>query len=302
MQMPNRHSGSYRYLGANGQESETEITGDNSHSSAEYWMYDNRLGRRWNLDPKLNNSFNPYACFDNNPLYFLDTKGDSIDISGLNWFTESEYNEAFKAFINTEEGYNFLKDYAGAGQNILGVTFEEDGIYHSQGINISYEKWVTQDEDESGNKVGVPLVPAGGVTQAYDVGNPTNGSFPRMNIYIYIGKGFGTKSSVLNKTQTIIHESFIHAAAYVKDFLYDCDKNYKEIDWDIKNNADEMHYHHAVENKEFEKDGWSNKNDLWPNRGLKALKEAKKYLGIGSVTDSELKKALIDYEGSEIKK
>jgi len=77
MQMPNRHSGSYRYLGANGQESETEITGDNSHSSAEYWMYDNRLGRRWNLDPVVNHWESRYASFNNNPIKLVDLLGNA---------------------------------------------------------------------------------------------------------------------------------------------------------------------------------------------------------------------------------
>jgi len=76
MQMPNRHSGSYRYLGANGQESESEITGDNSHSSAEYWMYDNRLGRRWNIDPVDQISVSNYSAFLNNPLYYSDPFGN----------------------------------------------------------------------------------------------------------------------------------------------------------------------------------------------------------------------------------
>ncbi|MDP3927656.1 MAG: hypothetical protein Q8R57_01405 [Bacteroidota bacterium] len=45
--------------------------------TAEFWMYDARLGRRWNLDPKSIPEISGYACFKNNPLYFTDLKGDS---------------------------------------------------------------------------------------------------------------------------------------------------------------------------------------------------------------------------------
>ena len=41
-------AGGYRY-GFNGQEKSDEIA--SSVTSAEYWMYDARLGRRWNIDP-----------------------------------------------------------------------------------------------------------------------------------------------------------------------------------------------------------------------------------------------------------
>jgi hypothetical protein len=303
MQMPNRHSGSYRYLGANGQESETEITGDNSHSSAEYWMYDNRLGRRWNLDPKPQVSISDYAAFGNNPLLFTDVYGDSIDISGLTWFAESEYGAAFQAFVNTKEGKDFLKDYAGAGQTLFGVTFEEDGMYHSQGINLIYDKWVTRHTDmETGDPYGPYFTPEGHVTNADNTGNSINGSYQGLNIYIYIGEGFGTESSVLNKVIGIAHESLIHASAFTDDFLKDCNQNYAEIAKDIKNriSIDEDNYHHEVENDEFKNQGWSNKSDLWPNKGFEAIKEAKKYLGVGKVSDAELKKTMTNYYGNKV--
>jgi RHS repeat-associated protein len=78
-------SGAYRYS-FNGQETQTEITGSSSHMSAEFWMYDTRIGRRWNVDPKPIVSFSPFACFTNNPLLFSDPLGDIIDIEGSLFF------------------------------------------------------------------------------------------------------------------------------------------------------------------------------------------------------------------------
>jgi len=62
--MPGRKysSGSeYRYGAANGQEKSTEIN-DNSYT-ADYWQYDARLVRRWNVDPIFKEYESPYAAY-----------------------------------------------------------------------------------------------------------------------------------------------------------------------------------------------------------------------------------------------
>ena len=65
----------YRY-GFNGQEKSTEI--NNSSYMAEYWQYDSRLVRRWNIDPKPITAISPYNCFSGNPILHSDILGDSI--------------------------------------------------------------------------------------------------------------------------------------------------------------------------------------------------------------------------------
>ena len=69
-------SSSYRY-GFNGHERSTEINSDGNSTTAEFWQYDARLGRRWNRDPKPIISISPYATFLNNPIYFNDPLGDT---------------------------------------------------------------------------------------------------------------------------------------------------------------------------------------------------------------------------------
>ena len=69
-------SGGYRY-GMNGQEKDDELAGT---YSAEYWQYDARLGRRWNMDPRPSPSISVYACFANNPIWFTDVNGDTTKI------------------------------------------------------------------------------------------------------------------------------------------------------------------------------------------------------------------------------
>jgi len=66
---------SYRF-GMNTQEKEHEL--GEGVTSAEYWMYDGKLGRRWNVDPKRNESLSTFACFANNPLSNIDILGDTL--------------------------------------------------------------------------------------------------------------------------------------------------------------------------------------------------------------------------------
>lgn len=82
--MPNRKYAAddgYRY-GFNGKEKDNEIKGDGNSYGAEYWEYDPRIGRSWNLDPKPNVSLSPYNCFAGNPIWFRDPKGDTLVING----------------------------------------------------------------------------------------------------------------------------------------------------------------------------------------------------------------------------
>jgi hypothetical protein len=67
--------------GFNSQEKEEEITGFVTHTSAEYWMYDNRLGRRWNTDPKSHEGRSTYLVFSGSPIQFNDVLGDTVKVT-----------------------------------------------------------------------------------------------------------------------------------------------------------------------------------------------------------------------------
>ena len=76
MQMPGRKytngGSSYRY-GFNGQEKSTEINDDSY--TAEFWQYDSRIGRRFNIDPIEKVDESPYLCFGGNPIMYADPLG-----------------------------------------------------------------------------------------------------------------------------------------------------------------------------------------------------------------------------------
>jgi len=76
MEMPGRkfNAGSYRF-GFNGAESDDEISGSGNLYTAEFWEYDTRIGRRWNVDPVDKPWMSPYHAFSNKPILNIDPNG-----------------------------------------------------------------------------------------------------------------------------------------------------------------------------------------------------------------------------------
>lgn len=71
----NYNSGSYNY-GFNGQLKDDEVYGAMGTSyTAEFWQYDARVGRRWNLDPVPQVGISDYAAFGLNPIANVDPNG-----------------------------------------------------------------------------------------------------------------------------------------------------------------------------------------------------------------------------------
>jgi RHS repeat-associated protein len=73
-------SDSYRF-GFGGQEKDKEINSVGNIYTAQFWEYDSRLGRRWNVDPVKQIHISDYAVFNNSPLILVDIKGDKVDLS-----------------------------------------------------------------------------------------------------------------------------------------------------------------------------------------------------------------------------
>ena len=85
--------GGYRYF-FNGQEADNEVLGEGMSLSAEFWQYDTRLGRRWNVDPVFKEYESPYACFAGNPVWFADYRG--VDTSFENNEARVQFNDTYK--------------------------------------------------------------------------------------------------------------------------------------------------------------------------------------------------------------
>jgi len=105
----------YRY-GFNGQENSDEI-GPNT-TTAEYWEYDARIVRRWNVDPIGKEYESPYAAFSNNPIARVDILGNSDTT-----VTSAGGNNALKIDNSTNklEFYGSSKYYVNGTQNQVAV-------------------------------------------------------------------------------------------------------------------------------------------------------------------------------------
>ncbi|MFA9212584.1 MAG: hypothetical protein ACEQSR_01895 [Candidatus Methylacidiphilales bacterium] len=101
-------------FGFNGQEKDDEVSGAGNTMTAEFWEYDSRLCRRWNVDPLPKIHESPYAVFANNPIYIIDKNGaDStiyVNFSGSG-LTTKQQNKAVKQLrkVYEESGVKSLK-------------------------------------------------------------------------------------------------------------------------------------------------------------------------------------------------
>jgi RHS repeat-associated protein len=118
--MPGRkyNAGEYRF-GFNGQEKDDEIAGvTGSHTTALFWEYDTRLGRRWNVDPVVKQWESPYLCFSGNPIWFSDPNGDDVDPTTAEAKTEidkyttaTRTNKKGKTKTNNDYQHAFAEQY-----------------------------------------------------------------------------------------------------------------------------------------------------------------------------------------------
>jgi hypothetical protein len=84
----------------NTQEKEPEL--GEGVTSAEYWMYDGKLGRRWNVDPIYKHSESLFLTFGNCPIFYKDLLGDDIeDPTGIKNNAKAYANDQIK-YLNSD--------------------------------------------------------------------------------------------------------------------------------------------------------------------------------------------------------
>ncbi len=138
MGMPGRKvtSEGYRY-GFNGQEKSTELDQNGNSMTAEYWQYDARLGRRWNVDPRANPSISPLSAFGNSPIFFMDVLGDTTVPSSPAGFAREGGSNGYLLKLSQEVSYQtdgriyFVKDNNGDRFFIMEVP-----VLKSSGVGI----------------------------------------------------------------------------------------------------------------------------------------------------------------------
>ena len=142
--LPGRNYSSNSYnFGFNGQEKDDEVFGSAGTSmTAEFWQYDSRIGRRWNIDPVVDPAESPYATNNNNPILYSDPTGAcptgdcdtyktpadrrvSIDKSSSVWGNESGQLTSFLTGGDTPSMFNWDGDKGGY--------YNGDGEQYSEG-------------------------------------------------------------------------------------------------------------------------------------------------------------------------
>lgn len=97
MVIPERNFSTINYrFGWNTQEKVDEISGAGNHYTAMFWEYDNRVNRRWNMDPKPVSWESQYAVNGNNPILFNDPNGDFKTKFGANLYAFFTGGTAFE--------------------------------------------------------------------------------------------------------------------------------------------------------------------------------------------------------------
>jgi len=127
MLQPGRNfsSSEYRY-GFNSQEKVDEISGSGNHTTAEFWEYDTRLVRRWNIDPVVKPWESGYAVMGNNPIWNKDPNGDDF----VNVHTErkkeakEKVDEAASNLENAKEGFKSFEGMTKKNAKAAGVLKE----------------------------------------------------------------------------------------------------------------------------------------------------------------------------------
>jgi len=143
MLMPSRTFSSDKYrFGYNGQEKDDEVSGNGNTNTAEFWEYDTRLGRRWNLDPKPTVGISDYACFSNNPIYNSDVHGDT-----LRGKTSSDAKEALGEMKKIfGENNDIFKNYFTLG--------DDEKTFNKITSPLDFNKWLHGKGEYSGEGKG----------------------------------------------------------------------------------------------------------------------------------------------------
>ncbi|NVN95008.1 MAG: hypothetical protein HXX18_06965 [Bacteroidetes bacterium] len=209
-------------FGFNGQEKDREIYNNENTTTATFWEYDARIGRRWNIDPVLKQWESPYLCFSANPILYSDVLGDKIkgetkddavkakqQISNT-FENNKEFDEFFK--ISETDGKTFSKISANKFENFLDGKGNYRGKGAAFGLNkekralaIAYMKTVNADYEINvkfdDGKVGGDFEPTSEKSGTATIGlaRPEGDGYHPLN-------GAEGEKMVSNRTAIFVHE------------------------------------------------------------------------------------------------
>jgi len=140
------------------------VTG--SSYTSDYWQYDSRLGRRWNVDPMTAKyaGQSPFSAFNNNPIYFNDPLGlegdppDDDDTAGAGDVSDDgEYQYSCSSTCSADDGWKKAYFVGGTmdafevdGGSAPRSWTSEIGEFDWGGTNAAYEKQYGLNSNDEG--------------------------------------------------------------------------------------------------------------------------------------------------------
>ena len=179
---------------------------------------DHELMTMWlSVDPMADKypSISPYAYCAWNPVKLIDPDGREIDISSFfdeNGKVKQDCLFAYKAlsyFANTRFGYRALALFAKKGQKIAGREFTEDGLYHQDGIDLSFRVGALSNGRSASGETGTEITGRGKSRRM------------RITISLCTQVSGGERTNVPSYLETICHEMFFHAFIFAEDYTDD---------------------------------------------------------------------------------
>src|SRR5690625_1405801 len=158
----------YRF-GFNGQEKVNEMSGMGNHNTAEFWEYDTRLGRRWNLDPVDQISVSNYAVNGNNPIWAYDYFGN-FDSERKAKDYKKENKLKGRIVSSKDEGVNYQirnKNYT-YFQDPTSPSMGVDGV--TKAYNVTGKKWKSTANSYTAWMRDPALIESGAYKRAYQYG------------------------------------------------------------------------------------------------------------------------------------
>jgi RHS repeat-associated protein len=108
----------YRW-GFGSQEADNEVSGRGNSYTAEFWQYDSRLGRRWDVDPVVKADRSPYSTLGNNPATLIDPNGltDIYNVKGR-WIGTDGIDNGQRKMATSKSTAKKVKKLSKGGFNV----------------------------------------------------------------------------------------------------------------------------------------------------------------------------------------
>ncbi|WP_165761327.1 hypothetical protein, partial [Niastella koreensis] len=139
--LPN--SGVAYKFGFNGQLMNNDVKGGLGNSyTAQFWEYDSRIGRRWNLDPSPSIGTSQYSAFMNNPIRLIDPLGDTAIVGSA---TDDNVKVGNTEYKKEDLVNKFIQDWSKISGLNLSVNKEtgqiqNNGVVTNKGISMKARK------------------------------------------------------------------------------------------------------------------------------------------------------------------